>query len=67
MPLEFIMFSAPLQELISAHGVSSVAYSDDTQLYITFDPADRATAVSKIEAYIRDVKSRAVQNKLVLN
>ena len=49
-PLEFIMFSAPLQELISAHGVSSVAYADDTQLYVTFDPADRASAVSKIEA-----------------
>ena len=66
-PLEFIMFSAPLQELISAHGVSSVAYADDTQLYVTFDPADRASAVSKIEACIRDVKSWAVQNKLVLN
>ena len=66
-PLEFIMFSAPLQELISAHGVSSVAYADDTQLYVTFDPADRASAVSKIEACICDVKSWAVQNKLVLN
>ena len=66
-PLEFIMFSAPLQELISAHGVSSVAYADDTQLYVTFDPADRASAVSKIEACIRDVKSWAVQNKRVLN
>lgn len=66
-PLEFIMFSAPLQDLISAHGVSSVAYADDTQLYITFDPADRSSAVSKIEACIKDIKSWAVLNKLVLN
>ena len=46
---------------------SSVAYADDTQLYVTFDPADRASSVSKIEACICDVKSWAVQNKLVLN
>jgi len=66
-PLEFIMFSSPLQDLISAHGVSSVAYADDTQLYLTFDPADRSSAVSKIEACIKDIKSWAVHNKLVLN
>ena len=66
-PLEFILFSAPLQDVISAHGVSCMCYADDTQLYLTFDPADSATAVSKIEACIHDVKSWAVQNKLVLN
>ena len=61
------MFSSPLQDLISAHSVSSVAYADDTQLYVTFDPADRASAISKVEACIWDVKLWAVQNKLVLN
>ena len=56
-PLEFILFSAPLQDLIAAHGISSVAYADDTQLYITFDPADRASAIAKVEVCIQDVKS----------
>ena len=66
-PLEFILFSAPLQDLIAAHGISSVAYADDTQLYITFDPADRASAIAKVEVCIQDVKSWALSNKLALN
>ena len=63
-PLAFIMFSAPLQDLIAAHGISSVVYADDTQLYITFD---RASAVKRIEKCVQDVKSWTLSNKLALN
>ena len=66
-PLAFIMSSAPLQDLIAAHGISSVVYADDTQLYITFDPADRASAVKRIEKCVQDVKSWTLSNKLALN
>ena len=66
-PLAFIMFSAPLQDLIAAHGISRVVYADDTQLYITFDPADRASAVKRIEKCVQDVKSWTLSNKLALN
>lgn len=48
--LFFTLFSAPLQDIMSSHGINSVVYADDTQLYITFHPKDRITAVQKIEA-----------------
>ena len=66
-PIKFVMYSAPLQDIISSHGISSVMYADDTQLYIMFHPDDRNTAISRIEACVDDVKSRAVKNKRALN
>ncbi|XP_072039525.1 uncharacterized protein [Amphiura filiformis] len=50
-----------------AHGVQSVVYADDTQLYLTFQPQDRDMAVRKLEACISDIRSWCKVNKLVLN
>ena len=66
-PLAFTMFSAPLQAIIEQHGISSVVYADDTQLYVSFSPRDRQQAVKKIEACIADVRIWCEQNKLALN
>ena len=66
-PIAFILFSAPLQDIIAAHGIQSVAYADDTQLYLTFNPSDRDDAVNKMEACITDIKSWCRSNMLVLN
>ncbi|XP_072022459.1 uncharacterized protein [Amphiura filiformis] len=65
-PLIFI-YSAPLQDIINSHGINTIVYADDTQLYLTFPPEDRDTAVSRIEKCIQDVKLWAIENKLFLN
>ena len=56
-PIDFILFSAPLQDIITAHGIQSVVYADDTQLYLTFHPRDREAAIKKIETCIVDIRS----------
>ena len=66
-PVIFTLYSAPLQDIISAHGVRSVVYADDTQLYLTFNPTELDNAIKRIEACIRDVRTWCNSNKLVLN
>ena len=66
-PINFILFSAPLQDIIAAHGVQFVVYADDTQLYLTFQPQDREAALNKIESCIADIMSWCKSNMLVLN
>ena len=41
-PITFILFSASLQAIVAAHGLQCIVYADDTQLFITFPPEDRA-------------------------
>jgi hypothetical protein len=66
-PLIFTLFSAPLQDIIASHGLQSVVYADDTQIYFIFNPADRRLAVQKIEACVADIRSWCQKNMLVLN
>ena len=66
-PINFILFSAPLQDIIAAHGVQFVVYADDTQLYLTFQAQDREAALNKIESCIADIRSWCKSNMLVLN
>ncbi len=66
-PLLFILFSAPLQDLIAAHGIKSIVYADDTQFYLTYHPADRDLAMARINACFDDIRSWSLSNKLALN
>ena len=66
-PLIFTLFSAPLQDIIESHGLQSVVYADDTQIYFTFPPRDRLLAVQKIESCVADIRSWCQRNWLVLN
>ena len=47
-PLLFTLYSAPLQDIINAHGISNVVYADDTQLYLTFEPEECDAVLKKI-------------------
>ncbi len=66
-PLLFTLFSAPLQDIIASHGLQSVVYADDTQIYFIFHRKDRLSAVQKIESCVADIRSWCQKNGLVLN
>ena len=62
------MYSAPLSDVINAHhDIHHVIYADDTQLYLTMESTHQSEAVNKLESCISDVRSWAIQNKLMLN
>lgn len=39
-PVLFTMYAAPLEHIITSHGLSTIVYADDTQLYVTTTPED---------------------------
>ncbi|XP_072023301.1 uncharacterized protein [Amphiura filiformis] len=61
------MYTAPLGDIITAHGLKHMIYADDTQLYLVLDPSKRSESVSKLDKCVADVKAWAVTNKLMLN
>ena len=54
------MYTAPIVNVIHF-------YADDTQLYMSFNPADALQSKSLIERCIQDVQQWMVVNKLKLN
>ena len=66
-PLLFILFTAPLLDVIASHSVEVMAYADDIQLFVTFTPDQRESAVKKLELCIAEVRSWSKSNKLVMN
>ena len=66
-PLEFTLYTAPVEDIMQSHGVQSMIYADDTQLYLIMESSDRASQVSKLEDCVREVKAWTIANKLLLN
>ena len=66
-PAIFTMYTAPLGDIITSHGLNHMIYADDTQLYLILYPSKRSGGLSRLERCIQDVKSWAVSNKLMLN
>ena len=59
-PILFTMYTTPLGNIIRNHNLDVHLYADDTQLYISFKPRDsifRQTAISQLEACIKDIKT----------
>ena len=61
------MYSAPISEIIEAHGFSSMLYADDTQIYLTFHPQDQQDAIMKLNNCLTDIVSWAQKNMLKIN
>ena len=67
-PLEFVLYTGPLSDVIAAHeGITHMLYADDTQLYLVIRRDDLAGSISSMEDCVRDVKAWAGNNNLMLN
>ena len=66
-PSIFIMYSAPLEDVIKSHGINYISYVDDTQLVCTFHHDKRAETISKLEHCLNDVKAWTHGDRLKLN
>ena len=66
-PLIFTMYTAPLGDILNAHGINYMTYADDTQLYITLQRHERLEATSRLETCLRDIKVWTAANNLILN
>ena len=67
-PLDFILYTGPLSDVIGAHsGIMHMIYADDTQLYLVLQSSKTSEAINKLESCISDVRSWAITNRLMLN
>ncbi|PIK41958.1 putative RNA-directed DNA polymerase from mobile element jockey-like [Apostichopus japonicus] len=64
-PILFILYTAPLEEIIIRHGLEPMLFADYTQLYIAFKR--KGDAQSRIEACIDEIRVWMTENLLVLN
>ena len=68
-PLLYSMYVAPLAEIIEKHNMSYHFYADDTQIYLSFRPSDKAEpdlSRFRIELCIQDTNCWMMANKLKL-
>ena len=64
------MYTTPFGNIIRSHNLDFHLYADDTHLYISIKPCDsisRQTAISQVEACIKDIKTWMTNNLLELN
>ena len=66
-PLMYTLYSAPISTIIDAHGLSSMLYADDTQIYIAFHPHDQQATIVIINNCLSDIVSWANKNMLKFN
>ena len=66
-PLLFILYAAPIQDIISAHNLDCMFYTDDSQLYITIHPPDQCPALNTLQKCISEIIEWNSINKLVCN
>ena len=69
-PLLYSMYVAALAEIIEKHNMSYHFYADDTQIYLSFRPSDKAEpdlSRFRIELCIQDTNCWMMANKLKLN
>ena len=65
-PLLFNDYCLPLARVIEKHNIAFHMYADDTQLYLDFDPRDKNSSITLINACIKDIKCGYVRIDYVL-
>ena len=66
-PPEYTFYTSPISDIISSHKVDHMIYADDTQLYLSFTPSERSSAIQRLERCVSAVMDWATTNKLKIN
>ena len=66
-PEMFVVYSAPIEDIISKHNLESMSYADDTQLYVVIKLSNRVSTLSNLENCLHDIRTWLSENKLLLN
>ena len=66
-PLLFILYFAPLENVVKSHGLYCMMYADDSQLYIIVIPDSRHSALDKLDQCISDIQSFFLAKKFRRN
>ena len=67
MGLLFSLYYGPLEDVIRAHGIDTMMYADDCQLYIIIKRSNRRVSLDQLELCIDDVLHWNTQNGLKCN
>ena len=69
-PLLYVLYTAPIADIVKSHNLQYHFYADDTQLYVTFktdSQEDMSLAKSRVECCVKEIHSWMINNKLKLN
>ena len=66
-PILYLLYTAPLAEIIRSHGLDYHFYADDIQLYISFKDCDVDVAKLRVENCVADICHWMDLNELKLN
>ena len=66
-PILYLLYTAPLVEIMRSHGLDYHFYADDTQLYISFKDCDVDVARLRVENCVADICHWMDVNELKLN
>ena len=66
-PLLFILYSSPVADIISKHGLMSHSYADDTQIYFYCKPEQMSDLANKFSECTLELEAWMASNRLKLN
>ena len=69
-PILYLLYTAPLGDIMRRHGISYHMYADDTQIYLTFKLsvlADMEQSRERVEACVREIDQWMLHNNLKLS
>jgi hypothetical protein len=66
-PLLYVLYTAPLFDVIAQHRVNVHQYADDLQLHLCVPPAEAAAAADRLNACLVDVEAWLKASRLRLN
>ena len=64
--MSLTLYTAPVEDIIEAHGLGRMTYADDIPVYVVLKSSDHSV-ISKLERCINDIKAWSSANNLKLN